>query len=380
MRSLDVALVAHNVVRRDGQGRVMLELARALVKDGHRVTVYARRLTDELRPGVDYHRLPKAPGPQLLDDLFLFLLGSLFLHRRRHDVTVVMGACALPPRPFVLDCQFSHAGWRRSWARTTRPAWYHRLHARMIERLENLVARRATRVVASTGVVKRDLGGPAHKISVVPNGIDLDEFPPVSSEARARAREELGIRDANSVVAFLGEYHTTRKGLDPLLEAVAAGPSDERLVVAARGSRSRLETRLHDLGIRDRVDVVGFAEPALVMAAADIVAVPSIYEPFSLVALEAAASQIPVIVSAAAGAASLLAPDVVVIDDPTEPDQLRRALDTVRTDPDTAAGRARRARRKVEELRWHELAARAAEVVVEAANEGVRPIGIGETT
>jgi hypothetical protein len=131
MPELDVALVAPNVVRADGQGQAMLELARALAARGHRVTVYAHRLDAHAGPRVSHRRIPDVPGPRLVADLVFFALATLALRRSSHDVTCVMGPCAAPPAPFVYYAQFSHAGWRRTWADGSRPAAYHRAHGRL---------------------------------------------------------------------------------------------------------------------------------------------------------------------------------------------------------------------------------------------------------
>ncbi len=370
--SLDVGLVAPNVVRRDGQGRVMVELSRALVRAGHRVSVYAHRLDDELAADVRFHAVGRPPGPQLLDDLLLPLRVSRRVRRADHDVTMVMGPCGLPPNPFVYNSQFAHRGWRRTW-REGRPGAYHRFHARVVEALSRLVVRRADHVISSTETVGRDtVERMSATFTVVPNGIDSDEFGPVTPEARARARADLGITENRFTIAFLGDYHTPRKGLEPLLRAVASGPEDETLVVASHGDDARLRERASALGITDRLLVAGFAPPADVIAAADAVAVPSLYEPWSLVAMEAAASRVPLVLSSRAGVAGVIGEGAVVVEDPTRPQQLRQAIDAIRRDPMGAARRSRTGRRIVEGLTWEACMSQAVTVIEKVAAEATR--------
>ena len=365
---MNVGLVVQNAVRRDGQGRVMVELTEALLERGHEITVYAHQLDDNLAQRVTFHEIRRARGPQVVDDVLMFLRATRAIRRGGHDAACVLGHCALPEVPWLFNVQFSHQGWRRSWTPASRPSWKHRLSTRVAERLERRCFQRATRVLASTERLASELGS-RDGVRVVPNGLDLDEFSPVTPAERADARVELGIEPDRFVIAFLGDYQTPRKGLEPLLGAVASGPPDEMLVVAARGDDGALVARARSLGIADRVTAIGFAPPKLVYAAADVVAVPSLYEPFSLVTLEAAARCVPVVVSARAGAAPLLDGGGHIVDRPEEPGALRAAIDGVRADREDAAARVRVARAAVEGLTWRVVAGHAATVIEELAHE-----------
>jgi UDP-glucose:(heptosyl)LPS alpha-1,3-glucosyltransferase len=369
---LDVALVAMNIVRRDGQGRVMVELTRAVLARGHRVTVYAQRLDDELVGQVEYHPIPPMPGPQIVNDLTLLLRATRALRPARHDVVCALGPTALPRQPFVMNIQFSHQGWRASWTRSTRPDLIHRAHARLAQSLETLCVRRATRIISSTQVLADEMtpaGDP--RVFVVPDGIDLDEFRPIDDREREAARAEFGVGDGRFVLAFMGDYTTTRKGLEPLLSALAHGGDEELLLVAARGNDDTLAARVRELGIGDRVAVVGFAPPRTVIAAADVVTVPSLYEPFSLVGLEAAASQRPVIISAAAGVAPLLGDGALIVDRPNDPAALRGAIDRLKHDPALRRTMAAAGRQAAERLTWQATMEQAA-LVIEGAARSTR--------
>lgn len=365
-RPLDVALVCQNVVRRDGQGRVMLELARQVASRGHRVTVYAHALAPELADGIRFRRVPRVFGPQLLDDLWFLAWASVAVRRRRHDVVCALGPTVLPRGPFVFDVQFSHRGWRATWTPATRPSLYHRLHARLVEALEWLCVRRADRVIASTPRLAEEVAPGARHTVVVPNGVSPEEFTDPDPAVRREVREHLGIPQDAFVVALLGGWTTARKGLDPLLEAVALGPPDEWLLLAAEGPRDALEARTGSLGVSDRVAVAGFEPPPRVFAAADVVVVPSLYEPFSLVALEAAAAGVPVVLSERAGAADVLG-DTVVAVDPADPLALRKGLDRVRHEPGLAEDMVTEGRRRSEQLRWGTVLGAAVDVIEEVA-------------
>jgi D-inositol-3-phosphate glycosyltransferase len=155
------------------------------------------------------------------------------------------------------------------------------------------------------------LGAPESKICTIPPGIDLDLFHPGDSR---EAREELGLPE-NPLVLFVGRIDPI-KGLDRLLDAFAQlrsmehGPLPPKLVIVggelsqdgpARRLGNDLEpvaVRAKELGILDDVIFRG-AQPQpllpLYYRAATLCAVPSRYESFGLVAVEAMACGLPIV-------------------------------------------------------------------------------------
>ncbi|HLF70252.1 MAG TPA: glycosyltransferase, partial [Actinomycetota bacterium] len=129
-----------------------------------------------------------------------------------------------------------------------------------------------------------------------------------------------------------GEYSTGRKGLPLLIEALKGEPL-ALIVVKGPGPRARVEADLARRGMAQRVM---FIEPGLgvasVMAAADVVVVPSTYEPFSLVALEAISSGRPLVISSRAGATELVS-SVAKVVDPLDTEALRTAIMEVKNHP-----------------------------------------------
>lgn len=348
--SLDVGLVAQNVVRGDGQGRFALELGRELAQRGHRVTLYAHSCDPELEALARFRRIRRTPGPQILDDVVFFASATPRVRRAHHDVVTVLGPTALPAGDFVVAAQYSHRGWRASWARSEAPGLRLRISARASMALESFVTRRARRVVTLSDQISHDLA-PGHtaETTVITNGVDLDEFTEVTTSDRREARGSLGIAAEALVIGFVGEYLTSRKGLDPLLAAIARGPAEEHLLIAGRGPD--LASRLDALGLRRRVTVLGYVDPRELYRACDVVVVPSWYEPFSIVAAEAAASGLPVVLTRAVGAAVFLGEAGIIIDQPDH-SEIRRALDHLWADPAWRQQLGKRAREAAEGLRW----------------------------
>jgi D-inositol-3-phosphate glycosyltransferase len=169
------------------------------------------------------------------------------------------------------------------------------------------------------------------KISVVPCGVNLELFQPLS---KTEVRAGLDLPDVPTIL-FVGRLDKL-KGIDRLVEAVnLIEIPDCRLIVIggdeySRAALERLKQLTVKLDIADRVDFIGAVpQPELphYYSAADVVAVPSYSETFGMVALEAVACGTPV-VSTDVGAARLiiregLSGSVVV---GNEPGALARAL------------------------------------------------------
>ncbi|MBI3458438.1 MAG: glycosyltransferase [Candidatus Rokubacteria bacterium] len=208
---------------------------------------------------------------------------------------------------------------------------------------ERRIAAAADRIVAPNLVERAHLawhyGADVARIRVIPCGVDLDLFRPGDPRA---ARARLGL-DAERVLLFVGRLAPI-KGLETLLRALAAakanglGRADVRLVVVGgnkeerwdrEGSdgpeaagrrrreqmddRRRLRRMAEELGVGAWVDFRG-PQPQGVLpdyyAAADLCLMPSLYESFGMVALEAMACGVPVVGSRVGGLALTVRDDV----------------------------------------------------------------------
>ncbi len=183
---------------------------------------------------------------------------------------------------------------------------------------ERRIARAADRIVAANLVEQAHLvwycGADVGRLRIIPCGVDLDLFRPADPRA---ARARLGL-DAERVLLFVGRL-TPIKGLETLLRAMAAakadglGRADVRLVVVGGdkeevwdGERARLCRMAVELGVGAAVEFRG-PQPQDALpdyyAAADLCLMPSLYESFGMVALEAMACGVPVIGSRVGGLA-----------------------------------------------------------------------------
>ncbi|MPZ50397.1 MAG: glycosyltransferase [Dehalococcoidia bacterium] len=175
---------------------------------------------------------------------------------------------------------------------------------------ESRIIAGADRVICATEaertLIRRLYHAEAGKVSVIPLGVDLERFRPADQEA---ARHALGL-NGERIILFVGRLEPL-KGIDILINAAATLESDvDCSVLIVGGDESsrvqvdRLRGIARSRGIEDRVAFVGAVDHdklPLYYNAADICVVPSHYESFGLVAVEAMASGVPVVASRVGG-------------------------------------------------------------------------------
>ncbi|HEY7459931.1 MAG TPA: glycosyltransferase family 4 protein [Xanthobacteraceae bacterium] len=158
--------------------------------------------------------------------------------------------------------------------------------------------------------IVRHFGFPRERIHLVPNGIDLGRFDTAARDRHRKVvRNAIGTQDARPVALFVGSGYK-RKGLDAAIAALATSGIDAELWIV--GSDSRPGTYVASAqraGIpADRLRMIGpQADPLPYYAAADVLILPSIYDPFPSTVLEALACGLPVVTSTACGAREIVA-------------------------------------------------------------------------
>ena len=176
--------------------------------------------------------------------------------------------------------------------------------------LEKQGAQIADRIITVSEAMKRqiiDMGVPGDKISVCYHGVDAQFFDPQRADALSlkSLRRKYGFADDDIVILFLGRLEPV-KGVRELIAAfpsVLSRHPNARLLLVGRGSlEDWVKQELQKLGQDHARLVTDFLSPAEKRnhyALADICVFPSIYEPFGIVALEAAAMGKAAVVGAA---------------------------------------------------------------------------------
>ncbi|HER45292.1 MAG TPA: glycosyltransferase family 1 protein, partial [Thermoplasmatales archaeon] len=151
------------------------------------------------------------------------------------------------------------------------------------------------------------LGFPQDKIRPCWNGVDPAKYDParVSEEERLAVRHSYGVQDHENLLFFIGRLVTV-KGIDKLVQAMPLVlkefPTTKVLILGVGDMEHELQSLADGLGIHDQVimrtEFVDEQERIRHYAAADVVVLPSLYEPFGIVCTEALSMQKPTVVGA----------------------------------------------------------------------------------
>jgi UDP-glucose:(heptosyl)LPS alpha-1,3-glucosyltransferase len=238
--------------------------------------------------------------------------GTIALRGWRRGLVLAMGAIVLN-RVDVIAVQYCQ---QVGPATPSRASWLFRLNARASAVLGRIAERvcfplnRPRRFVcASEGVaeeIREHFPRQADRATTIPNGVDIDAFAPGSRRRDAVAlRETLEIDGDRRVAIFVGS-EWQRKGLEPVIQALGLAKGWDLLVVG-NGDRDRYEQLAEQAGVGDAVHWLGVSrDTAPLYQMADAFVFPSSYEAFPLVALEAAASGLPILATPVNGVRELL--------------------------------------------------------------------------
>lgn len=304
---MKLALVCRPFVFHGGVETATAGLVGELVRRGHRVDLLSLRGQEPV-PGVTIRRLPVLPLPSLLR-LVSFGIAARAA-ARAGDYDIVQSHERMTGADLYRAGEGTHRGYLEAMDRLGKVSPYHRYVINLETRMFQLKGIRHVVAISAGGKaeIERLYGTPPDRVSLVYNGVDLVRFDPAAlARQRGTARTELGLAAADWGVLFVGSGFE-RKGLGPLIEALARHRDrGARLIVAGKGERGPYEALAARLGLRERLTWTGpRADVERLYAAADLVALPARYEPFGNVHLEALASGRPVLTSARAGGAELI--------------------------------------------------------------------------
>jgi glycogen(starch) synthase len=342
-----------------GLGRHVHALATTLARAGHDVTVATRHAPgaalDEVVDGVRIVRAPQDPPMIPLDTEHLLAWAVAFnhtltraaLHAARgegfelvhaHDWLVTHAAVTVKDYlgvPLVATVHATEAGRHHGWL----PGDLNR----GIHSIECWLGQEAARVLVCSQYMRQEvsalLGVPASKIDAIPNGVDMPRWRPEPKQvALARAK----YAGSGPLLGFAGRL-VHEKGVQHLLNALPelrrVHPGLRAVISGDGPYRGELEELTWRLGLEHAVSFSGFvgAHLSSTMAATDAMVVPSLYEPFGMVALESAAAGAPLAVSATGGLAEIVEPGVTGLTFPARDDgALAHSVSRLLADQDEA--------------------------------------------
>ncbi len=307
-----------------GLARHVRKLSEALVELGVEVHVLTRggeqATIEEQMAGVQIHRIVEPERPTDLAQFVTWvermnsdMLAAGVELGDRYDFDLVHGhdwlvasACDHLARrygtPLVTTIHATEFGRHQGWVEEHPQAHIHGV--------EKWIANRSDRVIACSLFMKEQVGEvfavEPDRVTVIPNGIDPADLPADDPEALARLRAEFAAPDQN-LVLLIGRL-VYEKGFQLALEAmpeVIREVPNTRFLVAGSGTHeAELHKQAEDLGLMQHGTFLGWIGDDVLHSLyriSDLTVVPSIYEPFGLVALEAMASECPCIAADTGG-------------------------------------------------------------------------------
>ncbi len=231
-----------------------------------------------------------------------------------------------------------------------------------IDQEERWLVREAWNVIVCSGSMLdqvRDIGALSNNVAVIPNGVWPSQY---EVKAGLDFRRKYA-SDDEKLVLFVGRL-VHEKGLLELIKAFSylLSSFNAKLVIVGEGYlKEDLYDEARRLGIYDRVYLAGFVDDSTKRAlysVADVLVVPSLYEPFGIVALEGMAAGLPVVVSSVGGLKEIVEHGrngVTVY--PGDPSSIAWGLAYVLSDANRAKAMARVAKQDVKEkYSWDRIA------------------------
>ncbi len=300
-----------------GIARVVHDLSKRLIKDGHEVTVVTYRDNAsvpeyENDKGVNVYRVDNYMiHPNNFIDWIMQLNFNMMAKATEiinkeggfdvihaHDWLVTYAAKSLKNAydiPIVATIHATEAG---------RNSGIHDDTQRYINDTEWLLTYEATEVIVNSNYMKNELqrlfGLPFDKINVVPNGINLNNFVGIERDYDFRRQYAM---DNEKIILYVGRL-VYEKGIQHLIAAmpkILSNYNDAKLIIVGKGGMlEELKAETSNLGLDNKVYFTGYMDSKKIQKmykCADVAVFPSTYEPFGIVALEAMLAGVPTVVS-----------------------------------------------------------------------------------
>ncbi|MEM2272887.1 MAG: glycosyltransferase family 4 protein [Candidatus Bathyarchaeia archaeon] len=216
---------------------------------------------------------------------------------------------------------------------------------------------------------------PSEKIEVIPNGIDISKYE--INVDRNSVKRRLGIDPSERIVLFIGRL-VPQKGVEYLIMAapkIFDQHPEARIIIVGNGwIKDNLWNLAYSTGYSHKITFLGFLsdqDTIELTLSSDVLVVPSVYEPFGIVALEGMAAGIPVVASNVGGLAEIIEHDRTgFLAYKESPDSIAWGVNKILSDPSYAHWLAQNAKKKVREAySWEAVAKRTVEVYKKTLEE-----------
>jgi len=351
-------------------------LSRSLAKNGVKVYVVTCDFPDapshEMLDGVEVYRVDsyKNPSPDFASWVYLM---NMNMQREAASLVKDLGGVDIF---HAHDWLVANAGiglkhvFRRPLLATVHSTEYgrrngiHSDYERMIHETEAWLTYEAWKVICCSNYmvshVKWVFGLPEDKLVMIPNGVDAKEYEKSDTDLN-QFRRRFALPE-EKIVLFVGRL-VYEKGIHVLINAVpkVLEKVNAKFVIVGNGyMQQSLSEHIRNIGLAHKVMFTGFVDDKTLrnlQKCADVSVVPSLFEPFGIVALEAMAAESPVVVSDTGGLSEIVEHEVTGIKVyPNNPDSLAWGITRVLLDESLANKLRENAYRKVvETFNWEKI-------------------------
>jgi len=313
--AMKIAFIRNEYDPYGGAERFTELLVDLLAKRGAEIHIFAHRWTDSTETKIHFHRVRSLRWLSLFRHASFVHFVGRSIQKENFDLVqsnertlcqdVYRAGDGVHAR--WLEIRATHQGFFRRLSVQINP--FHRYLLWLERRLFEHPQLKA--VIAISDMVRKEIIDrfqiPAERVHTIYNGVDLDRFSPENRlRIGSQFRHENEVGAETPVVLFVGSGFE-RKGLKNLIEGMSQAGNRAHLWVVGKGKTNRYRKFVKQLDLEARItfwgpqsDVVRF------YAAADVFVLPTLYEPFGNVVLEALASGLPVITMRQCGAAEII--------------------------------------------------------------------------
>jgi glycosyltransferase involved in cell wall biosynthesis len=399
MDPVRVAVVSPFIDKRHGTERRIAEWISRLPRE-HEIHIYSQRVEDLDLTRMQWHRIPRIPGPHLVNFLWWFAANHLWrwwdarFRGLQHDLVYTAGTNCLDADLISVHIVFAEFYPRvapelrlfgnpvRFWPRLV----HRRLYYQLIIFLEGLLYRNPNigliLIARKTAADLKHYYGRVGGLPVVYIGLDHQIFNPESRlRNRDVSRRELGLKDDQFALLLVGN-DWKKKGLVALIEALAClRDLPLGLVVAGKDDPAPYARRIHELGLEGRVMFrPPRADVQRYYAAADAYVGPSLEDTFAQPPAEAMACGLPVITTATNGTAEIMTDGVdgFVLEDPNDVVGLADRIRRIYEEPALRTKLSEQAAQTAQNYTWdrngEQIRAIFAEVLSRKGRSNLRPL------
>ena len=334
-----LAVVSPFIDKRHGTERQVAEWISQLLEDFD-VHLYCQRVEDMDLTRLHWHRIPKLPGPHLLNFAWWFVANHLRRWWDRsicgivYDLVYTPGTNCLDADAISVHIVFAEflrqMGPGLRFSRNSVLSWpwlvHRRLYYRVIMYLERrLYTKPRAQLIVYAKKTEDDLNrfyGPLDPLPVVYIGVDHKIFNlEIRAARRSEARRELGIAEGQVALLLVGN-DWRKKGLFTLLDSLSLlSDLPVLLLVAGNDERHSYESIIKSSSLTERVRFLPSRQDvAFYYAAADVYVGPSLEDTFALPPEEAMASGLPVITTVTNGTSEIMTDGVdgFILNDPSD--------------------------------------------------------------